>query len=279
MENLSRYGAASWGFRELPLEERLIICKRLGVKYLEAGIANASTDIPLNANSEELENVKKLYLKYGISCALASTGNDFTLSDQNELKMQVEKVKKVIDICAEINAGYLRIFAGFSPAEEITGKRWDNMISSITGAAEYARRKKIILAIETHGGVIPHPDGVVHFTSVSTAKESLRRMLCEMPEDVQFVFDPANLYAVEQAPPQEIYQILKGRIAYFHMKDFIKSQNGHSVPAACGESDFDWKTMMRIMSDSSEPILVEYENCWDVEAGTARSLQYLKEIG
>lgn len=279
MENLARVGAASWGFRELALEERLVICKRLGVKYLEAGIANAPTDIPLEADGMELEKVKRLYLKYGISSALASTGNDFTLSDQKELKMQVEKVKKVIDICAEINAGYLRIFAGFSPAEEITGKRWDNMISSITEVAEYARRKKVILAIETHGGVISYPDGVVHFSSVTTAKECLKRMLSEIPEDVKFVFDPANLYAVELAQPEEIYQILKGRIAYFHMKDFIKKQNGHYVPAACGESDFDWKALMRIISDSSEPVLVEYENCWDVEAGMARSLQYLENIG
>lgn len=46
----SMTGAAAWGFRELPLEGQLKICKKLGCDCLELGLANAPGDVSLDAN-------------------------------------------------------------------------------------------------------------------------------------------------------------------------------------------------------------------------------------
>lgn len=278
MNILRQLGAASWGFRDLPLKDRLTICKRLGMQYLEVGIANAAGDIPLEAEQQELEELKQLYREYDISYALAATGNDFTLPDQEELQKQIEKVIKVIDICAKLEVKYLRIFAGFFPVEEITGNRWEDMISSIVRVAEHARQKKVTLAIETHGGVNSYDDGVVHFSSVSTDTATLKRMMEELPRDVKFVFDLANLYAVGSAHPEEVYKMMKERIAYLHLKDFALIPSGHLLPAACGESDMDWNAFMTEISDFTGPMLIEYENVEDVEEGSAKSIQFLKQF-
>lgn len=278
MIHLNELGAASWGFRELPMKERLTVCKRLGIKYLEVGIANALTDIPLDVEEQELDKLKQLYQEFGINHELAATGNDFTLTDPEELQKQIEKVMKVIDICSKWKVKYLRIFAGFSPVEEVTGSRWRNMIHAINSAADYAREKKVTLAIETHGGVNSYEDGVVHFPSVSTQPESLEKMMREIPSDVKFVFDVANLYAVGNLHPEEIYKAISERIAYFHMKDFTKQSGGHYLPAACGDSDMDWETFIGGIADDTGPMLIEYENTEDLEKGILRSMQFLKRL-
>ena len=45
-----KFGNASWGFRETPLEEQLKLTKRLGLEVLELGIANAPKDMIINTH-------------------------------------------------------------------------------------------------------------------------------------------------------------------------------------------------------------------------------------
>ena len=271
----SQLGAAAWGFRELQTEEQLILCKKLGLIFLELGIANAPKDIPLDATVDELKEIKELYQKYGILLSMAATGNDFTLSSEKEVHKEVLKIKKVIEICSLLGIKYLRIFAGFSHAEEVIGTRYKIMIKAITEVAEYARIKSVILAIETHGGVDVYEDGVVHYMSVTTDLEHLRHLIREIPRDVKFVFDAPNLYAVGIKHPEEIYSMMKDRIAYMHFKDFIKMPNGHIKPEACGESDMDWRAFLKAVSDFTGPVLIEYENPDRIKEGCQKSIQYL----
>ncbi len=274
----SQLGAAAWGFRELQIEEQLILCKKLGLTSLEVGIANAQKDIPLNATVDDLKKIKELYQKYGILLTMAATGSDFTLNNEKEVHKEIFKIKKVIEISSLLGVKFLRIFAGFSHAEDVVGTRFEIMIKAITEVAEYARVKGVILAIETHGGVDVYEDGVVHYMSVSTEPEHLRYLIKEIPSDVKFVFDAANLYAVGIKHPEEIYSMMKDRIAYMHLKDFISMPNGHVIPGACGDSDMDWRAFLKAVSDFTGPLLIEYEIPDHIEEGCQKSIQYLKNI-
>lgn len=267
-----KFGNAAWGFRELPLEEQLKTTNQMGLRIHELGIANAPTDISLDASDNELENIKKLYKKYDIDLLCAATGNDFTVGNGD-----VEKVKKVTDICAKLGVKFLRIFAGFSPVKEVTGERWQVMIDSLNECAEHAKDKNIILAIETHGGVNNFENGEVeHFASTTTIAEILTKMLDELDSSVMFVYDPANLYAVGIERPNEIYKILKCRVGYVHLKDFKTMPSGHLKPAACGESDMDWKEILQGLGDFKGPMLFEYEIPEDLESGLQRSYEFIK---
>lgn len=274
----SQLGAAAWGFRELDIGEQLITCKRLGLNYMELGIANAPKDIPLDATADDLKKISDLYQKYGIPLSMAATGNDFTLDSEEQIKNEVLKIKKVTDICSFLGIKYLRIFAGFAHVEEVVGDRFRSMIDAITEVADYARSKKVVLAIETHGGVNASDDGVSYYTSVTTEQEQLRKLIGEIPDDVEFVFDPANLYVVGKKHPDEFYPILKGRIAYMHMKDFIVMPNGKVKPGACGESDMDWQALLNNISDFTGPILIEYEIPDNIEEGLKKSIQYFEKL-
>lgn len=268
-----QYGNASWGFRKTPLEEQLRATASMGLRMLELGIANAPADLPLNAGAEQLAQVHRLYDTYGVQLLCAATGNDFTIGSDAD----VGKVKRVIDICHVLGVRYLRIFAGFSPVDEVTGARWDTMIACLRTVGAYAQNK-VTLVVETHGGVKGYDDGVVHFHSVTTRAESLQKLLSELPESIKVLYDPANLWAVGYQNPAEILSVVGNRLAVVHLKDFRALPTGHLQPAACGESKMDWAAQLRALQNFTGPALFEYEITADVADGCKRCLDYLKRM-
>ncbi len=270
-----KFGNAAWGFRELELEEQLKITSGMGLKIHELGIANAETDIKTDASDAELESVRALYEKYGIELLCAATGNDFTCGNSDD----VEKIKRVTDMCAVLGVKYLRIFAGFSHKEEVTGERWKTMVESLNRCAEHAKKRNVTLVVETHGGVDGFDGGEVeHFNSVTTCADTLKRLLDELDESIMFNYDPANLYAVGHSDPSEVYELLHGRVAYVHLKDFKTMPSGHKKPAACGESGMDWKKIAAGLKDFDGPLLFEYEIPSDLEDGLRRSYEFAKKV-
>ncbi len=268
-----KFGSAAWGFRETPLEEQLRITHDLGMQFLELGIANAPADLALDATRQELERVRELYRDYGIELQYASTGNDFSQGHDKD----VQKVEKVLDICSALGVKYLRIFAGFSPLEEVTGSRWKNMVDCIGKVDDYAGRRNVCLVIETHGGVNSYEDGVEHFASTSTDPEALRKLMKELPDTVKLLFDPANLWAVGDPHPENIYKMFQERIPVVHMKDFVPQPSGHIKPGACGEGIMDWALILDAMRDFGGAVLFEYENPWDIKEGLRKSYEYINE--
>ena len=268
------YGNAAWGLRELSIEEQLKITAKMGLKLLELGIANAPKDLPADANTNQTQKVKELYDKYNIELICAATGNDFSTGSDDD----VAKVKKVIDICSGLGVKYLRIFAGFSPADEVTGKYWDIMIGCLKSVCEYAKEHNVVVAIETHGGVVGFEDGVEHFESVTTNVDLVLKILNEVQE-LMLVYDPANLYAVGVTEQEMFFDKVKNRICYVHLKDFVKLDTGHLRPAACGEGTFDWKKIIGILEKLDVPAMFEYEVPENVESGLMNCYEYIKKIG
>ena len=263
------YGNASWGLREEPLENQLKITADMGLSLLELGIANAPKDLPLGADDAELERVKDLYRKYGVSLDCAATGNDFTASCDD-----VEKIKKVIGMCRKLGVKILRIFAGFTPYAEVVGDKWDSMVSCLNEVYDYAKGTGVTLTVETHGAVNEYADGVEHVNSVTTVADTLKKLIEQVP-DIRFNYDPANLYAVGIKNPNETLSIIADRVKCVHMKDFVTLKPRRLKPAACGESDMDWTEILKGLSSFDCPALFEYEVPGDVADGLKRCYEYI----
>lgn len=276
-----KLGNAAWGFRETPLEEQLRITRDMGLSLLELSIGGGALDaLSSDASPDELASVKELFDKYGIEMLCCSAGNDFTGQDANACRNDVGNVCKAIDVASALGFKYMRIFAGFSPVAEVTGKRWDVMIECICKTADYAREKGVSLAVETHGGVEKKSDTECrHFHSTSTEPEALKRLISEIPDDVGINFDPANLNAVGYERPEEVYMLIKDKVNYMHLKDFAKIPGSDWLrPAACGEGPVDWASLMEAIKDFDGPALIEYENTFDAEDGFKRSLAFLRKF-
>ncbi len=216
-----KFGNAAWGFRKTPLSEQFKITAEMGLDAIEIGIANAPGDIPLDVSDTAIDNIKEMSQSYGVKMIAAATGNDFTLGADD-----VEKVKKVINICQKLEIPYLRIFAGFTAIEKVTEEIYKSMISSLCIVCNYAKEKGVVPVIETHGGVNSFDDGVEHFVSTTTELETLKKIISHVPDNARICYDPANLFAVGK-DPADFYKQIKDKVAYAHFKDFKKLPSGH----------------------------------------------------
>jgi len=274
-----RIGLAAWGFRESSLERQLQVTSGLGLKLLELSVAGTERDfLQLDADAAKIMKVKDMFRSSGVEMACAATGNDFTGADRAESLRQLEKVRKVIDICSALGVSQLRIFAGFSPASEVVGKRWETMVECLRKVLAHAAGSGVEPVVETHGGVAKAPGGgVIHFHSASSSEAALSKMLAEVP-GLKLNFDPANLFAAGIERPEEIYLKFKDSVTYAHLKDFAPHQSSPTglLPAACGEGPMKWEPLLKAMKGFEGPALIEYENAEDVEDGCRRSLEFLK---
>ena len=266
------FGNAAWGFREIPLEDQFKTTRDMGLSELELGIANAPADIPLDVSDEEFEEIKNLSEKYGVNVSCAATGNDFTIGTDD-----VDKVKRVVDICRYLGVKYLRVFAGFTALEDVTEDKFDCMIESLTEVCIYAGKNNVTPVIETHGGVNGYGDGVEHFMSTTTDLKTLKKIISLLPENVRVCFDPANLYAVGVKKPEQFYGEIKEKVAYAHFKDFKKLTTGHLKPSFCGDSDMDWTEILNAMNDFDGICMFEYENTEDIKEGLLKCQKYITE--
>lgn len=273
---MMQYGNAAWGFRETPLEKQLAITKSMGCSILELHIASIPADrIQMNVTDADIASVKALFAKNDVKLDYASIGNDFTAADEKQCYAALDTVKKKIDIAAKLGVKGIRIFAGFSAGKDVTGNRWDVMIDCLNKAGEYAQSKGIFLAIETHGGVRKTDDGFIHSPSVTTNTASLARMMNELHPALAFNYDPANVWAAERIAPEKIFEIIRPRVKYLHLKDYRVVKDDIVMPVACGEGVLDWNVVMKSLAGYDGPAFIEYEPTEDVEDGCRRSLMFL----
>ncbi len=271
-------GTAAWGMREMRLEDQVALTKALGLNLMELSIAGYDKDfLQLEASSAEIETVKNLFQEEGVKLRCACTGNDFTEADLGLIARSEEKVKRVIDIAADLGVCWLRIFAGFSSDSVVYGARFDLMTNSLAQVVAHARERGVILVMETHGGVAQNGNALVHFNSATTRVDLVAEILERVP-GLMLNYDPANLAAVGSVDPIQFYDRFRDRIAYVHLKDFKKVAGG-VVPAACGEGLLNWLRLAKTLSRYAGPALIEYEIPADIEDGFRRSLDCLAKLG
>ena len=266
-------GNAAWGLRETPLARQLEITSHMGLTLLELSIAGYHRDqLQLESSPKDAAEVAKLFASFGVSPACGATGNDFTGDDWQK---QVEHVKRVIEIAADVGVEKLRIFAGFSSDSAVYGNRLDNMLRALSLVGEFAAAHHIVPAVETHGGLHSVDGASFYFASPSTRADIWQRIL---ETGVSMNFDPANLAAVG-VEPVAFYRQFASSIDYVHLKDFRPAPHGLQ-PAACGDPGLlDWPALLGALQDYSGPALIEYEVPADVEDGLARSLRFLTAAG
>ncbi len=107
------------------------------------------------------------YLKrkaHQLGLAISGTGikNDFTEPDKTKRKMEVDFVKKWIEVAAKLGAPVLRVFAG---KEIPVGYTWEEtanwMIEDFKTCVEYGKRFGVIVAVQNHNDFIKTGDQVI----------------------------------------------------------------------------------------------------------------------
>lgn len=273
-----KIGCGEWGFRELPLEEHFRLARKIGFRTLEFGIGGGQTGrLPATFGPDVARAFRELAREYRIATPGCCLENDFTLPDEQRHRAMLREVLEQIPLAALCGARQVRLFAGFTPAAEMTEPLWGQLLAALRAAEDCAAAHGLQIVIETHGR-ITHRDGVaLHEHTVSTEPAALARLLREMPPRIGFNWDPGNLKAVAPADRLCALPLLKERIAYCHLKDWRREGDGW-VACAIGDDDLDYEPLLR-RAGFEGVYLIEYEPTHDPEDGIRRSLAYLRRLG
>ena len=277
-ERIISVGLGEWGFRNLPMRQHFEIAAQFGCRWLEFGIGGDQVGrLPEFPDAGQIAEYRALNEEFGIQTPFCCIENDFTLADAGAHAAMIEKCSRQLLAAAECGATHVRLFAGFTPAAEVTPTIWSRMISAFEAMEEQCAGLGLTIAIETHGGIRFNDDGsATHINSVTTDPDCLRRLMEELPSRVGFNFDPGNIKAVRPDDPDCCLSIINERINYCHMKDWSRQGEGW-VAVAIGDDDLDYTPLFERMSFSGV-YLIEYEPLHDCEEGIQRSLDYLERI-
>ena len=271
-------GCGEWGFRNVPMEEHFRISDAFGFKFLEFGIGGGQPGrLPDEPSEAEVAGFREMGERYGIITPFCCLENDFTLPDAVEHEAMVEKVAGQIRSAHACGATHVRLFAGFTPAVDMTEETWGRTIAAFQSCEDLCAELGLEIAIETHGALEFQEDGsAVHINSITTDRDCLRRLLDELPQRVGFNYDPGNIRAVSPADQRYCLDLLNERINYCHLKDWHPRGPGW-LACAIGDDELDYGPLFEGMKFEGV-YLIEYEPLEDCEDGIRRSLDYLARV-
>lgn len=110
---------------------------------------------------EYVQRLKYQAIIQGQDITGSPVGNRFTLPPGPERERQITNLKSWIDICGDLGAPTIRIFAGNTPegVEAARARKW--AVECIEACCDRAAKRGVFLALENHGGVVADADGVL----------------------------------------------------------------------------------------------------------------------
>ena len=195
----------------------------------------ASTD------DDYLEEIKQASLKRGLHMCYIGVSNNFgKIGD--ELREQIDLMKKWIDVAAKMGIPMVRAFGSFLPKGESEEEAWPRLVESTKEVAEYGQAKGIVVGLHNHN----------HGCVTRTSKEVKRILegvdnpyLSHILDTGQYVGSPGasgadgkedpalNFYgSIEETAPlavhvrAKIYRISTGEEAWLDYPRIFKILNG-----------------------------------------------------
>ncbi|NRF92876.1 sugar phosphate isomerase/epimerase [Paenibacillus frigoriresistens] len=271
-------GLGEWGLQYLSIEEHCRIAKEMGFRYLELGIGGDYPGrIQRNISPRQIDELLATMQDYGIKAPFFALDSDFTLEEPEALRNMKLQVAHDIQLAARFGATHVRLFTGFELASNMTEEQWIRMTQAFAEMNELCSAHGIVISIETHGRITKKNEGFIQEHTTTTEWNCLLRLLCELPPEVGFNFDPGNLKTVAEGRPLTDYaKLLGNRINYCHLKDWRRVDD-YWVACAPGDDDLDYDALLKDVPFQGV-YLIEYEQTDDIIKGIGRSLNYLRSI-
>jgi len=142
--------------RQMDLFKFVDFCAEHGCEGTEL----TSYYFPKELTDDYLVKLRGHVAKRGLVCSGTSVGNNFTVPLGEARDKQIADTKEWIDHAAVLGAPHIRVFAGSTkgiPFEE----QQKLCIAALEECCDYAGKKKIMLGVENHGGIVAEPEGVL----------------------------------------------------------------------------------------------------------------------
>jgi sugar phosphate isomerase/epimerase len=110
---------------------------------------------PQVPSDEYLFHIKRKAFSLGLGISGTGVRNDFTIADKVKRNLELDLVKKWIEVAAKIGAPVLRVFAGNQKNEGISKEQvTDWMIKDLQACVEHAKKYGVIIGLQNHNDFI-----------------------------------------------------------------------------------------------------------------------------
>ena len=210
--------------------------KRWGYDALEIALSESDGILNLDAPGKEAVDVAKQIRGAGLDFASVVAGGLFTqyslFSDDMAVRAKgVERLKKVVELLAEIEVNTLLLVPGVLVREVCYDRAIDLLADSLSQVAEFSRERRVNVGVENV------------WNKFLVSPLDMKRLFDAVGgEAIGVYIDTANM--VPWNFPEHWIRILANRIKGIHFKD-LKREGCyfHFVPLMEGE--IDWQGVMR----------------------------------
>ncbi len=113
-------------------------------------------------SDEYIFQTKRKAFLLGLEISGTGVRNDFTIADKSKREMEVELVKKWIEVAAKLGAPVIRIFAGNQKNDGLTKEQvTDWMLKDIQTCVDYGRQHGVVIGLQNHNDFIQTADQVI----------------------------------------------------------------------------------------------------------------------
>ncbi|MGQ9515348.1 MAG: sugar phosphate isomerase/epimerase family protein [Thermoproteota archaeon] len=212
-----------------PLKQAIDVAKRTGYKALELYSDGwAGRHVPASMSREEARTLKKIMDDSGLECCAISTyigGRGFNRISGEEIKKQMEDLRKYLAIAHILECPSLRAIAGSKEAGNIEG--------SAKLLANFADiDPDINLLVEIHFGSL-----------IETAEEAVQYVELVNRDNVGVIYDPGNMVANNAEFGARDVRTLGRKLLHMHVKDVGEVPHGTPGSFMFGGRSYSWVPM------------------------------------
>ncbi len=283
--------AGLWGQHKIDLEEFIGKAAALGYSAVELMGKRPHLSV-LDYDESHLEAVRECAALHGVEIASVAGYTDFTAGKTAEevpfVEMQVAYVRALARMASRTGAKIVRVFTGYSTAEQAYLEDWERCVSAIRECAAVAEEHGVILGVQNHHDTAVSCDAYIEFLN------DVDHPNCRAS------FDPWAP-AVHGEDLAACARILAPRMVQTTLADYVRLKrfaympglvNYRSVPemvraVPLGEGFVDLESFFKGLKDGGFAGHVAYEMCSPLRGGgseenldrTAKvSLEKIKEL-
>jgi sugar phosphate isomerase/epimerase len=219
--SFSTLGCPDWSFKQIT-----DFAVQHGYKAIEVRGIQRQLDLTKCKEFSSPQNIDatlKLIKEKGLRFINLGTSANLHFAEGAEREKNLEEARKFIDLAAKINCPYIRVFPNNFPKDQDKNTTMTLIAKGLSDLGNYAKDKKVMVLMETHGEVVMMND-----------IEKIMQLASN--SNVGLVWDVANMWSVTKESPVDVYQKLKKYIHHTHIKD-LKLIDGKDQYTLLGQGE------------------------------------------
>lgn len=266
---MAKIGVIHYNWPGFSFEEFLKFAAETGYQYVELQISDVWTP-EVDSPEANAERVRKLVESYGLKVSALAAGNDFLQNDEEAIRYQVERMRRVCALTRILGEEAVVRTEGGQPKESVPRPQWlDAMTECFRRCLEFVDEMGVALAIDNHGYITND------YTILLALLQRLNHPL------VGTNLDTMNYrwYGHDLQVIRRIYELMAPYVKHTHFKDGTGSFSGYRG-AALGEGEIDLQYALQCLREAGYQgvYCAEYEGPEAAGGvGYARCYRWLKE--